>query len=129
MWIFVEQDRIKQVLINILLNSLEAVEMLSKTDAESGKQYRISVFAYRQAGDIVIRVEDQGNGMSQEELQSCMDPFFTTKEKGTGLGLAISRQFVQENGGTMTIDSVKLEGTTIVLRFRGMDYEQKNLNY
>ena len=129
MWIYVEQDRIKQVLINILLNSLEAVEMRSKTDTETGKQYRISVSAYRQAGDIVIHVEDQGNGMSQEELQSCMDPFFTTKEKGTGLGLAISRQFVQENGGAMSIDSVKLEGTTIVLRFREMDYEQKNLNY
>ena len=129
MWIYVEQDRIKQVLINILLNSLEAVEMRGKTDAQPGKQYRISVSAYRQAGEIVIRVEDQGNGMSQEELQSCMDPFFTTKEKGTGLGLAISRQFVQENGGTMTIDSVKLEGTAIVLRFREMDYEQKNLNY
>jgi len=129
MWIYVEQDRIKQVLINILLNSLEAVELRSKTDTQPGKQYRISVSAYRQAGEIVIRVEDQGNGMSQEELQSCMDPFYTTKEKGTGLGLAISRQFVQENGGSMSIDSVKQEGTTIVLRFREMDYEQKNFDY
>lgn len=129
MWIFVEQDRIKQVLINILLNSLEAVELRSKSDAETGKQYQITVAAYRQMHEIVIRLEDQGIGMSQEELQSCMDPFFTTKEKGTGLGLAISRQFVQENGGAMSIDSVKQEGTIIVLRFREMDYEQKNLDY
>ena len=129
MWIFVEQDRIKQVLINILLNSLEAVELRSKSDAEPGKQYQITVAAYRQMHEIVIRLEDQGIGMSQEELQSCMDPFFTTKEKGTGLGLAISRQFVQENGGAMSIDSVKQEGTIIVLRFREMDYEQKNLDY
>lgn len=123
MWIFVEQDRIKQVLINILLNSLEAVEMRNKLENEPGKQYQISISAYKQSGEVFIRVEDQGDGMSEEDLQFCMDPFYTTKEKGTGLGLAISRQFVQENGGTMAIDSMKHEGTTIVLRFREMNYE------
>ena len=121
MWIFVEQDRIKQVLINILLNSLEAVEMRNKLENEPGKQYQISISAYKQSGEVFIRVEDQGDGMSEEDLQFCMDPFYTTKEKGTGLGLAISRQFVQENGGTMAIDSMKHEGTTIVLRFREMN--------
>lgn len=123
MMIYVEQDRIKQVLINILLNSLEAVEARQRQEESSTRVYQISVSAYRQQGDVVIRIEDQGNGMSEEELLSCMDPFYTTKEKGTGLGLAISRQFVQENGGTMRIDSVKQEGTTIVLRFREMNYE------
>lgn len=123
MRIYVEQDRIKQVLINILLNSLEAVEERSRQENAGAWEYQISVCAFRQQGDVVIRVEDQGSGMSEEELLSCMDPFYTTKEKGTGLGLAISRQFVQENGGTMRIDSIKHEGTTIVLRFKEMDYE------
>lgn len=129
MWIFVEQDRIKQVLINILLNSLEAVEMRNKMEEESGKQFQISISAYKQFGEVFIRVEDQGDGMSEEDLQFCMDPFYTTKEKGTGLGLAISRQFVQENGGSMAIDSIKYEGTSIVLRFREMNYEQENSDY
>ena len=129
MWIFVEQDRIKQVLINILLNSLEAVEMRNKLENEPGKQYQISISAYKQSGEVFIRVEDQGDGMSEEDLQFCMDPFYTTKEKGTGLGLAISRQFVQENGGSMLIDSIKNEGTTIVLRFREMNHEQENFDY
>ena len=129
MWIFVEQDRIKQVLINILLNSLEAVEMRKKIERELRKQFQISVSAYKQFGEVFIRVEDQGDGMSEQDLQFCMDPFYTTKEKGTGLGLAISRQFVQENGGLMAIDSIKHEGTTIVLRFREMNYEQENSDY
>ena len=129
MWIYVEQDRIKQVLINILLNSLEAVEMRNKLENEPGKQYQISISAYKQSGEVFIRVEDQGDGMSEEDLQFCMDPFYTTKEKGTGLGLAISRQFVQENGGSMLIDSIKNEGTTIVLRFREMNHEQENFDY
>lgn len=123
MRIYVEQDRIKQVLINILLNSLEAVEKRCQQEDSGIHAYQISVSAYRQHGDVVIRVEDQGNGMSDDELLSCMDPFYTTKEKGTGLGLAISRQFVQENGGSMQIDSIKEEGTTIVLRFKEIDYE------
>ena len=125
MRIYVEQDRIKQVLINILLNSLEAVEKRQQTTPVPFP-YQISVSAFRQQGDVVIRVEDQGNGMSEEELLACMDPFYTTKEKGTGLGLAISRQFVQENGGTMHIDSIKEEGTTIVLRFKEIAYEQED---
>lgn len=123
MMIHVEQDRIKQVLINILLNSLEAVEIRQQQEGASSGAYQISVFAYRHNGDVVIRIEDQGNGMSEEELLACTDPFYTTKEKGTGLGLAISRQFVQENGGTMRIDSIPREGTTIVLRFKEMNYE------
>ena len=81
MWIYVEQDRIKQVLINILLNSLEAVEMRNKLENEPGKQYQISISAYKQSGEVFIRVEDQGDGMSEEDLQFCMDPFYTTKEK------------------------------------------------
>ncbi|MBP3684910.1 MAG: transporter substrate-binding domain-containing protein [Oscillospiraceae bacterium] len=120
--IFVERDRIKQVLINVLLNSLEAVETRLKQEGRE-RIYGIMVSVFRQQGHVLIRVEDQGNGMDEEELQSCMDPFYTTKEKGTGLGLAISRQFVQENGGTMTIDSIPGEGTSIVLRFKEMDYE------
>lgn len=121
MLIYVEQDRIKQVLINLLLNSLEAVEKRRRQEEAPGAAYQISVSACREQGDVVIRVEDQGTGMSEEEVLSCMDPFYTTKEKGTGLGLSISRQFVQENGGTMHIDSIKQEGTSIVLRFREMD--------
>ena len=120
--IYVERDQIKQVLINILLNSLEAVEARLAQETEK-KSCMIRVSVFRQRGHVLIRVEDQGNGMGEKELQACMDPFYTTKEKGTGLGLAISRQFVQENGGTMTVDSILGEGTSITLRFREMDYE------
>ena len=54
---------------------------------------------------------------------------FTTKEKGTGLGLSISRQFVQENGGTMDMDSTTGSGTTITLRFKEAKHEQTDLDY
>lgn len=129
MMIYVEQDRIKQVLINVLLNSLEAVQIRQRQEGAASGTYQISVSTYRHDGDVVIRIEDQGNGMSEEELLACTDPFYTTKEKGTGLGLAISRQFVQENGGIMRIDSIPREGTTIVLRFKEMNYEQADFDH
>lgn len=121
--IYVDRDQIKQVMINIMLNSLEAVEKHRHGCGDSEKLYQIGISAWRESGRVCLQFSDDGGGMSEDDLQSCMDPFFTTKEQGTGLGLAISRQFVQENGGTMDIDSVKDNGTTITLHFREVKHE------
>lgn len=123
LFIYVERDQIKQVMINILLNSLEAVDKHRQIAENPDKLYRMGISAWRENGRVWIRFSDDGGGMSEDDLQSCMDPFFTTKEQGTGLGLAISRQFVQENGGSIDIDSVKDTGTTITLRFREVKHE------
>ena len=117
--ISVVRDQIKQVVINILLNALEAIERAQS--AENGgekKQPRIEIRACRENGSIVMAISDNGEGMEESALQNCTDPFFTTKESGTGLGLAISSQFVHENNGTMTINSIPGQGTIITLTFK-----------
>lgn len=128
LWIYVGRDQIKQVLINIVLNSMEAVEKRRLAEQAPDvdavlPEYTISISAFCDQNDVCIEIADEGGGMSEEELQSCMDPFYTTKDHGTGLGLAISKQFVQENGGTMHIDSIPGKGTTITLRFKGEQHE------
>lgn len=123
MWIYVVRDQIKQMLINIMLNSLEAVERRREKDMCNAGHLGINVSAYRCSDSVIIKIEDTGEGMSEETIRNCMDPFYTTKERGTGLGLAISKQFIQENGGTMQIESTINEGTVISLTFKEAKHE------
>lgn len=129
MWIYVVRDQIKQVIINIIVNSMEAVERFRANTDDSDPNRGIRIQAYRDADRVKINISDNGEGMSEEALRNCMDPFFTTKERGTGLGLAISRQFVQENGGTMSIGSEVNKGTTITLTFKEDKHEKENFNH
>ena len=99
-----DENQIKQVVINILQNAVEAmpsggvvkVELL-QTDAQS----------------IKLRVIDQGYGMSEERLKHLGEPFYSSKEKGTGLGLTVSYRIIQQHGGSIRIDSAVNEGTTV----------------
>ena len=62
-------------------------------------------------------IRDEGEGMTEQELSACRDPFFTTKQTGAGLGLPLCEQYIRENSGVMEIESVKNEYTLISLIF------------
>lgn len=118
LYITVDRDQMKQILINILINSTDAMER-KIADGYEGEPLCITVRAEEQKGKIALTLMDQGVGMSEEELQICKDPFFSTKESGSGLGLALCEQYVKENNGALEIDSVKNEYTRITLLFEG----------
>ncbi|MCC3358441.1 ATP-binding protein [Bacillus sp. REN16] len=102
-FIHCEENKLKQVFINILKNSIEAME-------DGGL---IDISMYPKAGNAVIRIADNGSGIPADMLTRIGKAFFTTKEKGTGLGLMICQTIIQEHGGQMTIDSVENQGTTV----------------
>lgn len=105
--ISVDPAHLRQILLNLSLNSIEAM-------ADGGQlRYRI----YRDGDLAKLVVADNGQGMTAEVKDKILRPFFTTRSGGTGLGLSITNQLVEANGGSMTIDSVIAEGTTISLRF------------
>lgn len=91
----VDADKMRQVLLNILLNAVQAI----------GEQGRIVVRAQFESPDVVIRIEDSGCGMTPEEIAKAFTPFYTTKEKGTGLGLAAANKIVEAHGGRMKATS------------------------
>jgi signal transduction histidine kinase len=63
---------------------------------------------------VLIRVTDDGAGISREHLDQVFKPFFTTRlQGGTGLGLSITREIVERHGGTVRIESVEAVGTTV----------------
>jgi PAS domain S-box-containing protein len=106
-----DSKQMKQVLINVLKNSLEAMP-------DGGK---LSVETHLRDKRIEIRVRDTGKGIAEEDLKDIFNPFVTTKLKGTGLGLAISRKIIEDHGGDMGIESTSGEGTvcTILLPLQG----------
>lgn len=100
-----DKDRLNQVLLNLYLNSLQAME--------HGGELKVSVRDGRQAGTVEISVRDTGCGIAADILERVMDPYFTTKPEGTGLGLAMVYKIIDEHGGTIRIASKEGEGTTV----------------
>jgi PAS domain S-box-containing protein len=97
-------QELKQVFLNILINAFQAI------DREGG----IRVGTAHEGGRVVVSIEDEGCGISEDAIKRIFDPFFTTKPvgEGTGLGLSISYQIVRNHGGEITADSQPGAGTT-----------------
>jgi PAS domain S-box-containing protein len=106
------QGRLGQVLVNLLVNALQAFR---QNDPERN---RVVVSAYSSTPDtVIIEVEDNGPGMSPEVRQHLFNPFFTTKPagEGTGLGLSICQSIVQSMGGKIEVESVQGQGSVFRL--------------
>ncbi|GFO59623.1 hypothetical protein GMST_19480 [Geomonas silvestris] len=102
-------QQLGQVVINLIMNACQALP---------GKKSGIWVATACQEREVLITVRDQGVGMSGDDCQRILEPFFTTKLEngGTGLGLTISDSIVKEHGGTLEFSSVPGEGTSFVVR-------------
>ncbi len=99
-----EQNQLKQVLLNLLKNAIEAMPM--------GGIVEIRAMA-KEDGKISIQVTDQGMGIPEDRIPTLGEPFYTTKEKGTGLGLMTSYKIIESHNGELVISSKVNEGTTI----------------
>jgi len=101
---------IEQVLINLLLNALQAVE--TKKDAQIDLGARLDG-----RGKIIIQVSDNGPGIDKENLEKIFIPFFSTKEGGSGIGLSLSRQIMRLHKGTISVNSEPNVHTVVTLLF------------
>jgi two-component system NtrC family sensor kinase len=106
----VDAHQIQQVLMNIVLNAIQASgaggQVAIRTrllDDDAGKK------------QVRIEVEDEGKGMTPDEVARAFNPFFSTKPQGTGLGLAIAKQIVEQHGGRISLSSVPGKGTCVAV--------------
>ncbi|ACM20686.1 sensor histidine kinase, HAMP domain-containing [Geotalea daltonii FRC-32] len=104
--IMADGDQLRQVAINLILNSGAAMQ--------SGG--RLIVGSRLENSFIFLTFADNGAGISPENLEKIFEPFFTTKTKGTGLGLAITKQIIEQHQGEITIESEQGRGTTVVVK-------------
>ena len=109
---------LREVLTNFIFNAVDAMPQ--------GGTIEVST---REQGDrVCVAVSDTGTGMTEEERQRCLEPFFTTKgEHGTGLGLSVVYGIVQRHGGTIEIVSKKGRGTTFSIAFPATSLSQAPL--
>lgn len=105
-----DQELLEQVVINMIRNSIQALEM--------APQPRIVVRAYiHETGRLFIEIEDNGEGILPEVLERIFVPFFTTKTDGSGIGLSLSKQILRLHGGNIFVHSVPNQRTVFYLKF------------
>jgi signal transduction histidine kinase len=102
----IDAKQMRQVLLNLVSNAIASIK--------GGGEVRIR--AEQQEGWVHVIVEDDGSGMTPEELEQAFDLHFTTKERGTGLGLPISQRIVERHGGFLRVESQKGIGTRATIR-------------
>ena len=101
-----DYERLKQVLVNLLKNALEATE-------ENG---RIEIYSNIYKKHLEIIIKDNGIGMSKETLEKIKEMFYTTKQNGTGLGVALSNEIIKSHNGELIFESKTNKGTTATIR-------------
>lgn len=115
--ILVDQYQIRQALLNVLLNAIEAMGGGGRLTIETNLVTDTEATQPEPARFVSIAVTDTGPGLDVDELDKLFEPFYTTKQKGTGLGLTIVSRLIEQNGGHIGISSAVGEGTTFSLRF------------
>ncbi|HPX18751.1 MAG TPA: ATP-binding protein [Deltaproteobacteria bacterium] len=112
---YIDQDRIGQVLLNIYLNAIEAME--------NGGVLKVWIEHDEVNENIIVHISDTGCGIPGHDVGRVFDPYFTTKQSGTGLGLAIVHKIMEAHSGQVIINSIKEKGTTVslILPARGME--------
>lgn len=106
--IYGDEGKLKQVFLNLMKNALEAMPsggILTVTTKQSA------------GGDFVISIADTGKGIHEKQLEKIFTPYFTTRDDGTGLGLPFVLKTVEEQGGTIFVESEVGVGTQFMLSF------------
>ncbi len=94
------------------------MNLLENARAAIRQEGTVRVEVARNRAGLVMRVQDDGSGISAELLPRVFEPHFSTRSTGTGLGLAIVRRLVESWGGLVTIDSAPGRGTTVTVHLR-----------
>ncbi len=114
--VFVDTNQFKRILLNILINSIEALQ-------EGGK-IEISTYVSRKTGGAVVSVKDNGCGILEEDIEKIFEPYFSTKKNGSGIGLALCRKIMEQHEGTIRIRSIYGEETEVTLTLPPVKEEQ-----
>lgn len=106
--VFVDSVHIEQVILNLVRNSIEALNTLPD---DSQKLLVVQTYL-NDDNEIEIRIKDNGPGLNESQKLEIVKPFYTTKEAGMGMGLSISRSIVEAHSGALRFNSRKEKGST-----------------
>jgi two-component system, cell cycle sensor histidine kinase and response regulator CckA len=120
--IFADASQIQQIVLNLAINARDAMPRGGRILIETANKEMATTGGYCHDADepcVELRVEDDGCGMDGDTQKHIFEPFFTTKDsgKGTGLGLSTVYGIVQQNGGTIEVESAPDRGARFIIRF------------
>jgi len=107
LYVVADSFRLKQVFWNLLTNSMQSMT----------NEGMINVKAYKDDHNAIVKLTDDGCGISQKNLSRIFEPFFTTKKSGTGLGLAIVQKIIENYNGKIDVISTENVGSTFIISF------------
>jgi len=103
----IDADKIQELMLNLMLNSISAIEKKGQVDIKLLKKNK---------KDLEILFSDDGKGIKKDHLSQIFNPFFTTKSRGTGLGLSICKKIISAYNGSIQVKSTEGKGTTFFIR-------------
>jgi PAS domain S-box-containing protein len=120
-YVYGDRNQLIQVFLNIILNSMQAMENGGYMDVRIRDKER----------NWEIQVSDTGKGIASSKLHRIFNPFFSTKRDGTGLGLAVAHEIINQHNGKLWAESIEEEGTTLTIHLPkevGIDDENDSIN-
>jgi len=108
--IYADQNKLRQVIINLLENSQDALKEIKKP--------KIKIFIKKKVNEVQVVVEDNGIGIPDEIIGRIFEPYVTSKKTGTGLGLAVVYKIIEEHEGRIKIDRIKNSGTRVTIMLK-----------
>lgn len=111
--LFIDKDLIAKALFYILENSMEAIAQASM--GKKGKVIKVTLFG--DGENIGISISDKGEGIPKKNLDRIFEPFYSTRPDRVGLGLTFAKKVVEEQGGSIQVESRLKRGTTITISF------------
>ncbi len=108
--IYADQNKLRQVIINLLENSRDALKGIEKP--------KIRIFINNKNNEVELIVEDNGIGVPDEIIGRIFEPYVTSKKTGTGLGLAIVHKIIEEHNSKIIIERIKNSGTRVKINFK-----------
>ena len=114
-----DRVQLQQVLLNLILNGMDAMSAIPKSRRSLVVQVREV-----KGGNLQVAVSDSGTGIAPEDARHIFEPFFTTKPNGMGMGLAISQAIIEAHGGNISVESNGQNGTTFAFTLPRMKPEK-----
>tara|TARA_B110000037_G_scaffold96183_1_gene112760 strand:+ start:4169 stop:6301 length:2133 start_codon:yes stop_codon:yes gene_type:complete len=108
--IYADQNKIRQVIINLIENSKDALK--------DSKKPKIRIFIKKKVNEVELILEDNGIGISDEIIGRIFEPYVTSKKTGTGLGLAIVHKIIEEHNGDIKIERIRNSGTRVIIKLK-----------
>ena len=122
-----DAEKLRQVFLNFVKNAQDAIE--ANAALLPAGEGRIAIRTKAEDAAVVVQIEDNGIGVSDEELPRIFEPYYTTKADGTGLGLPIAYKIIKEHGGDIQVCSYPGEGTCFTFVFPAIREATRLIGY